>query len=84
MDYPEVPPGCRYFNPRRLRRHARKLREYAIRREQEAQLLALRQQHRANRRAQLEAEKESQQGVATKLANKVKGFTQKLFGRKTG
>lgn len=84
MDYPDVPPGCRYFNPRRLRRHARKLREYAIRREQEAQLLALRQRSRAARKAQLDSEKESRLGAVTKLASKVKGFTKSLFGRKTG
>lgn len=79
-DYPPVPPGCRYFNPRRLRRAAKTNRKLA-------------QELQARRLASL-AQKDSREAVRQRVADerkqkgsfkaKVKGFVSRLFGRKTG
>lgn len=80
IDYPPVPPGCRYFNPRRLLRAAKANRRLA-------------QELQARRLASL-AQRESRDAVRQRVADerqqkggfkaKVKGFVSRLFGRKTG
>jgi hypothetical protein len=81
MDYPEVPVGCRYFNPRRLRRHARKQRDASLRLQALAKLHELTAQRKSDRKAQLDAEVESKKTFGRKLVERVKGFTGRLFRR---
>jgi hypothetical protein len=66
MDYADIPPGCQYYNPRRQRRHARKLSQHAA-------LRALANQ------VQREAAPKPQ---PLTIKDKVKGFVRKLFNRK--
>ncbi len=56
MDYPPVPPGCKTFDPRRLRRHARKQRRLAELRREQAQEKIEREKRVADRRKEIEAE----------------------------
>lgn len=79
MDYPEVPVGCMYFNPRRLRRHARKQREsvaLALKRAQE-------KQEAHNRREEVRKRVQDSQRKPS-FKTHIKGFVSRLFGRKTG
>ena len=82
-DYAEIPPGCQYYNPRRQRRYDRKTREMAAaamaRRAKQAEAQARRDEVRAR----VASEKQGKSFMG-KVKSKVKGFTQKLFGRKTG
>lgn len=82
-NYADVPPGCQYFNPRRQRRHDRKTREmFALTsaRRIEAELKA---ERAAAVRERVKQEKQGD-GFVAALKTKAKGFTQTLFGRKTG
>lgn len=79
MDYPEVPVGCQYFNPRRLRRHARKQRETV------ARLLARAQEAQEKKdRREAVRDRVKAQSKAPSLMSKAKGFVRGLFSRKTG
>jgi len=47
MDCPEVPPGVKYFDPRRFRRHARKQAMFRLLREKDRKLQDAEQSRRA-------------------------------------
>lgn len=79
-DYPPVPPGCRYFNPRRLRRAAKLQRKLNL----AAQARALAAQAQRERREAVRERTQKQTTFTDKLKSRVKGFTSRLFGRKTG
>jgi hypothetical protein len=80
LDYAPVPPGCKYFNPRRQRRYNRKTRElhtFTVERRAKAEA-------RAQTLAQVRARVEQERREKNSFKAKVKGFVSRLFGRKTG
>jgi len=82
-DYAEIPPGRQFYNPRRQRRHDRKTREMAATAMARRAKLAEAQARRDEVRARVANEKQGKSFMG-RVKSKVKGFTQKLFGRKTG
>jgi hypothetical protein len=80
IDYPPVPPGCRYFNPRRLRRAARTNRKLQMELRARAVDAQARREARDAVRQRIVDERKQKGGFKIR----VKGFVSRLFGRKTG